>query len=238
VEKVDTNSDGIDGDLTVERAQLGTTVAVHYHGALVHKVLPITGAQRCTAWEWDGTGCAQWSTIGMCPGGAWVRESGVVTASLDDSVDAGVALRFSFDLQNPSDAQESPEVSVRISGMQFDNDDGAASRLTSHVLAKDGVSIPGFAGARASDAFPLKTYAFGLQASSQHAARLQMPFHPNHRTHPPPPLLWTTDEEDWAEHNIPPRTEHHHGHAVSKCGDWRLSACGDHAFGTASLKQD
>ena len=149
MEKVDTNSDGIDGDLTVERAQLGTTVAVQYHGALVHKVLPITGAQRCTAWEWDGTGCAQWSTIGMCPGGAWVRESGVVTASLDDSVDAGVALRFSFDLQNPSDAQESPEVSVRISGMQFDNDDGAASRLTSHVLAKDGVSIPGFAGARA-----------------------------------------------------------------------------------------
>ena len=89
-----------------------------------------------------------------------MREAGAVTAALAEEVDAGSAIRFSFELQNPSAAQASPAIFAKISGMQFDTDAGGQAGIDDHVMGKDGVSIPGLAGSKAADAFPLKTYGF------------------------------------------------------------------------------
>ena len=158
VKSYDANKDKIEGDLRVDRAQFGTTATTHGMGTPVEVALPVFSASKCTEWRWDGSGCATWEPLSMCMNGRWDRLTGALTVSILEPLYAGTAFRFSFQLVNPSDRHDAPQIDAEISKLQFVSDTGNELRISKHRLINDGATFLAIPGSRHGDAKPLVSY--------------------------------------------------------------------------------
>jgi hypothetical protein len=162
VTATDTNSDGIPGDLSVVRAQAGTSAAAHPSLSRVEAVLPVATPQLCASWARDGSDCVQWVPLPACTGADWDQTRGHITVRLLQGLPAGTAVRMSFSIVNPLNTSLSPlnaagvvDLKLGISGALFEATSGTQLALDNFPANGDEVTILPAIGSVPGGAYPL-----------------------------------------------------------------------------------
>jgi hypothetical protein len=162
VTSTDTNSDGIAGDLSVVRAQAGTSAASHPSFSRVEAVLPVASAELCSSWARDGSDCVQWVPLSVCTGADWDQVRGHITVRMLQGLPAGTAVRMSFSIINPVNTSLSPlnaagvvDLKVGVSGALFEGASGTQLALENFPANGDEVTILPAIGSVPGGACPL-----------------------------------------------------------------------------------